>query len=175
MVKKEAVFLDRDGVINDNRKSVNKPEDLILYPWTASAIQKLNQAGYSVYVVTNQGGIELGFFTAGDLENIHAHLKKLLQAENACVDEIVYCPHYHQSCNCRKPKPGMLLDLAEKYPIDLKRSWMIGDREPDILAGANAGCHTIKIGNHDVAADYYCDNLLEAVAIILQAEVNARP
>lgn len=100
MHKKEAVFLDRDGVINDNRKLVNKPEDLILYPWTASAIRKLNEAHYPTYVVTNQGGIELGFFTIQDLENIHSDLKKQLQAENAYIDEIVYCPHYHEPCNC---------------------------------------------------------------------------
>ena len=171
MPRKEAVFLDRDGVINDNRNLVNRPEDLILYPWTASAIRMLNEAHYPVYIVTNQGGIELGFITTQDLENIHTDLKRQLQAKNAYIDEIVYCPHYHQPCDCRKPKPGMLLELAGKHQIDLKHSWMIGDREPDILAGRSAGCQTIKIGIHDVAADYYCDNLREAAEIVVGAKV----
>jgi len=166
---KGAVFLDRDGVVNDNRKLVNKPEDLILYSWTAQAIRRLNDAHFPTFIVTNQGGIELGYFTSRDLENIHACLKQQLQTANAHIDDIVYCPHYHHPCECRKPKPGMLLHLAQKHQIDLKLSWMIGDREPDILAGASAGCHTIKLGEHDVIADYYCENLRQAVETILQS------
>jgi D-glycero-D-manno-heptose 1,7-bisphosphate phosphatase len=161
-----AVFLDRDGVINDNRKPVNKPEDLLIYPWTASAIQQLNEAGYLVFVVTNQGGIELGYFTVKDLEAIHSSLQIGLEKNNAFINEIAYCPHFHQPCECRKPKPGMILNLANKYHVDLKSSWMIGDREPDILAGASAGCHTIKLGQRDVKADYYSKNLGEAVTCI---------
>ena len=170
MPEKGAVFLDRDGVVNDNRTLVNKPEDLILYSWTAPAIQRLNAVHFPTFIVTNQGGIELGYFTIEDLENIHACLRQQLQAENAHIDDIAYCPHYHHPCECRKPKPGMILHLAQKYHINPNLSWMIGDREPDILAGVAAGCQTIKIGKHDVVADYYCENLWEAVKTILQSQ-----
>jgi HAD-superfamily hydrolase, subfamily IIIA len=94
-------------------------------------------------------------------------LEKLLQIQNAQIDAIAYCPHYHQSCDCRKPKPGMILALAQKFQVDINISWMIGDRETDILAGTSAGCRTIKISKRDVVADFYCDNLNEAVNLIL--------
>jgi D-glycero-D-manno-heptose 1,7-bisphosphate phosphatase len=162
-----AVFLDRDGVINDNTKPVNRPESLLIYPWTASAIQQLNEADYLVFVVTNQGGIELGYLTVEDLEAIHRSLQIELEKSHAFIDEIAYCPHFHQRCECRKPKPGMILNLANKYHVNLKSSWMIGDREPDILAGAAAGCHTIKLGERNVQADYYCSHLGAAVDWIL--------
>lgn len=167
MAKNQAVFLDRDGVVNNNQKAVNKPADLVLYPWTGPAIERLNKADCLTFIVTNQGGIELGYFTVEDLENIHSYLKKLLQEYHAHVDAIAYCPHFHQPCECRKPKPGMILKLAQQFQIDLKLSWMIGDREPDILAGASAGCQTIKIGKRDLVADYYCNNLSEAIDLIL--------
>jgi len=163
----QAVFLDRDGVVNDNNKFVNRPEDLILYPWTAPAIHRLNETSYLTFIVTNQGGIELGYFTVQDLEAIHTCLKSILEKNHAHIDAITYCPHFYQPCECRKPKPGMILSLAHKYQIDLNRSWMIGDREPDILAGVSAGCRTIKLGKQDVIADYYCNNLSEAVDWIL--------
>jgi histidinol-phosphate phosphatase family protein len=109
----------------------------------------------------------LGYFTVQDLEAIHACLKSILKKNNAHIDAIAYCPHFHQPCECRKPKPGMILSLAYNYQINLKKSWMIGDREPDILAGASAGCRTIKLGKQDVFANYYCNNLSEAVDWIL--------
>ncbi len=167
----KAVFLDRDGVINDNRIKVNRPKDLILYPWTAPAIQRLNKAGYLTFIVTNQGGIELGYFTEKDLAEIHGHLQDLLRAAGAYIDEIVYCPHFNRNCDCRKPKPGMILQLGEKYKINLSSAWMIGDRDVDILAGKAAGCRTIKLGKQDVKADYYCENLAEAVEILVKEKI----
>ncbi|AZR73609.1 D-glycero-beta-D-manno-heptose-1,7-bisphosphate 7-phosphatase [Anoxybacter fermentans] len=167
-MSKKAVFLDRDGVINDNSRHVNKPEDLILYPWTASSIQQLKKAGYLVFIVTNQGGIEMGYFTEKDLKAIHDHLETILKADNTCIDGIAYCPHFHQPCDCRKPKPGMILTLAKKHRIDLKVSWMVGDRDIDIQAGKAAGCRTIKLGKQDPNADYCCKNLRQAVDYILR-------
>jgi histidinol-phosphate phosphatase family protein len=162
-----AVFLDRDGVINDNSKYVNRPEDLIIFPWAGPAIRMLKNAGYYVFIVTNQGGIELGFFSEADLAAIHSHLKSQLREQDASIDEIVYCPHFHQDCNCRKPKPGMILGLAEKYSIQLPESWMIGDRESDIVAGKAAGCRTVKLGEADSGANFSCRHLDEAVTYIL--------
>lgn len=162
-----AVFLDRDGVINDNSKNVNKPEDLIIFPWSGMAIRRLKKAGYLVFIVTNQGGIELGFFTEIDLAVIHTYLESRLLEQDASIDEIVYCPHFHQNCDCRKPKPGMILSLASKYKIQLAKSWMIGDRESDIQAGKAAGCRTVKLGDAASEADFICRHLGEAVTFIL--------
>lgn len=172
---KTAVFLDRDGVINEYVKPVNHPEDLILFPWTPAAIRRLNKEGYPVFIVTNQGGLELGYFTVQQLEAVHSRLQYLLQAEQAHIDEIIYCPHFRTACSCRKPKPGMLLYLAAKYGVNLAASWMIGDRRADILAGQAAGCQTIKIDRPDgsildyVTADYHCPNLLQAVNYLLSS------
>jgi D-glycero-D-manno-heptose 1,7-bisphosphate phosphatase len=164
-----AVFLDRDGVINDNSKIVNQPKDLILLPGVAMAIKRLKQAGYLVCIVTNQGGVELNFLTEADLAAIHSHLQSLLREQNTGIDEIVYCPHFRQNCDCRKPKPGMILALAAKYNIQLAESWMIGDRESDILAGKAAGCRTVKLGEASPAADFNCRHLGEAAAYILNS------
>lgn len=163
-----AVFLDRDGVINDNKKPVNKPQDLKIYPWVAPSIERLNQAGYLVFVVTNQGGIELGYMTPKDLDDIHQQMTFILNQQNAHIDEILYCPHYKTKCSCRKPEAGMLLAMAHKYTVSLQDSWMIGDREPDILAGKAAGCKTIKLGAEDTPADYTCQRLDQAVDYILK-------
>lgn len=166
---KKAVFLDRDGVINDNAIHVNKPQDLILYPWAARSIRRIKEAGYLVFVVTNQGGIEMGYFTAADLDAIHLHLEEILKAENTSVDEIVFCPHFRHACECRKPKPGMILQLAEKHAVDLAASWMVGDFETDVQAGNAAGCRTIKIGKAMPEAEFSCENLEQAVEYILQS------
>jgi D-glycero-D-manno-heptose 1,7-bisphosphate phosphatase len=92
-----AVSLDRDGVINDNSNMVNQPEDLVLLPGVGYALKGLKQAGYLIFVVTNQGGIELGYFTEADLKAIHSHLEALLRKQGAVIDEIKFCPHFKQS------------------------------------------------------------------------------
>ncbi|MCK8817637.1 HAD family hydrolase [Natroniella sulfidigena] len=166
----KAVFLDRDGVINRYDQPVNKPTDLILYPWTADSIKKLNQADFKVYIVTNQGGIESGYFTAQDLDEIHQHLINELQQKEATIDDIAYCPHFKSDCECRKPKPGMILNLADKYNIELTDSYLVGDRKSDIIAGNQAGCTTIKLGAKCPEADYSLETLEDAVDIILKIE-----
>lgn len=169
---KKAVFLDRDGVINDNTVHVNQPDDLILYPWSTASVRRLKEAGYLVFVVTNQGGIEMGYFTSADLDAIHARLEEILKEDNTGVDEITHCPHFHQACDCRKPKPGMILRLAEKYHVDLTHSWMVGDFETDVQAGNAAGCRTVKIGKSMPEAEYSCANLEQAVDYILHSSRN---
>jgi len=163
----KAVFLDRDGVINDNYKPVNRPEDLNLYPWSAESILQLNQAGYYVFVVTNQGGIEMGYFNENDLKDIHEKLISEVKKYGASIDEIDFCPHFKTKCECRKPSPGMLRRLAKKYDINLNYSFMVGDRDVDIEAGLKGGCKAIKIGKPSEKADYTVANLLEAVKVIL--------
>jgi histidinol-phosphate phosphatase family protein len=170
IILNKAVFLDRDGVINRYDSPVNKPEDLELYSWTTKAIKRLNKKGYKVFVVTNQGGIECGYFSEADLSEIHQHLVTTLKEEDAHIDDIEYCPHFNSECECRKPKPGMIMKLADKYDINLGNSFMVGDRNSDIEAGNKAGCRTIKLGSKYPAADYSVENLEDAVEIIVNAQ-----
>ncbi len=166
---KKAIFLDRDGVINDNRRHVNKPEDLIIYQEAKEGLQKVYQAGYELFVVTNQGGIELGHLKKEDLEKIHQRLKEVL-APYCELTDIRYCPDFHKKSRCRKPEPGMILDLAKQYDVDIERSWMVGDRDTDITAGIRAGCRTAKIGEKNPEADVNGKHLLEVVEEILKIE-----
>ncbi len=164
----KAVFLDRDGVINDSRKPVNNATDLVIYPWAAEAIKSLNNGGYYVFIVTNQGGIEMGYFKEKDLEEIHDFLLNQLSNSGAIIDDIEYCPHFKTKCQCRKPGGGMILKLGKQYNIKLDESFMVGDRDVDILAGIDAGCKTIKIGSPYNKANYSVENLKEAAKVILK-------
>lgn len=148
----KGIFFDRDGVINDNKKPVNRPEELILYDGVKEALKKAADAGFEIFIVTNQGGIELGHITHEDLNDIHNNLSQKL--EGYCnIREIAYCPDFKKPSSCRKPKPGMILDLAKRHNVDLVNSWMVGDLETDISAGLEAGCRTAKIGKLDERAD----------------------
>jgi D-glycero-D-manno-heptose 1,7-bisphosphate phosphatase len=174
---KKAVFLDRDGVINEvltNRvKFVNNPNQFYLLEGVGKAIQLLNEANFAVFVVTNQGGIGLGYMKEKMLERIHQKMKDELALEGAYIDDIAYCPHKpHEGCECRKPKPNMILSLAKKHGIVLSESYMVGDRNVDIEAGKKAGTKTILIGkDQEGLADAYFNNLLEAVQWILKRSV----
>lgn len=168
----KAVFLDRDGVINDHVRFVNTPADLILFPGVGRAIRQLNDAGFRVFVVTNQGGIGLGHMKEENLHAIHEKMEAELKRDGATLVEIAYCPHKpHARCACRKPEPKMILDLAQKYSIDLARSYMVGDRDTDVFAGQKAGTKTIFIGAKGetfAPADHSVQTLVEAVNWILQ-------
>jgi D-glycero-D-manno-heptose 1,7-bisphosphate phosphatase len=164
----KAVFLDRDGVINDNKRPVNRPEELILYPKVGEAIRQLNDANYMVFVVTNQGGVGLGYLTEKDLGHIHEKMIADLDENGARIHDIRACVHKpHEGCICRKPGSGMLIELAEKHNIELSRSFMVGDRITDIEAGRNAGTKTIFIGSEHTDADLTTSSLYEAVQWIV--------
>ncbi|ASI81025.1 D-glycero-alpha-D-manno-heptose-1,7-bisphosphate 7-phosphatase [Bacillus pacificus] len=148
------MFLDRDGVINqvltDRVRFVNKPEDIYLLPGAADAIAIFNRQGYMVLVTSNQGGVGLGYMTQEELLEIHKHMQEKLINENAGahIQEFAACIHrLKDGCSCRKPEAGMLLQLAQKYDIDLASSYMIGDQETDICAGKKAGTKTIRIAS----------------------------
>ncbi len=163
---KKAVFLDRDGVINEvltNRvKFVNKPEQMYLLPKVGEAIKKLNDAGYMVFVVTNQGGVGLGYMKETMLHKVHEKMMRDIAEAGGRVDDIVYCPHKpHAGCACRKPEPQMLTRLAEKYQIQLAESYMVGDRDVDIQAGKLAGTKTILVGKEELG-DFQFPSLYEA-------------
>lgn len=147
----KAVFLDRDGTINKYVGFLKNIDDFELIPGAADAIRKINESGYLAIIVTNQPVIARGEVTMEQLNEIHKKMATLLGNEGAYVDAIYYCPHHPDkgfegeipelkiNCECRKPKPGMLLQAANDYNIDLSKSYMIGDSQIDIEAGNNAG------------------------------------
>ncbi|GAB3049168.1 D-glycero-alpha-D-manno-heptose-1,7-bisphosphate 7-phosphatase [Virgibacillus ainsalahensis] len=147
----KGMFLDRDGVINEvlssRVKFVNKPKDFYLLEGVGEAVKIFNDMGFKVFVVTNQGGIGLGFMQETGLQAVHKRMEDDLRTFGASIDDIAYCPHKPKAgCSCRKPKPQMILDLAQKYAIDLAESYMVGDRLPDIQAGKEAGVRTVLVG-----------------------------
>ena len=135
------IILDRDGVINyDSFDYIKSPMEWRAIPGSLQAIADLNKAGYKIAVVTNQSGIGRGFYTEETLASIHKKMHAQLAEVNGVIDKIVYCPHLPTvGCHCRKPKPGMLLDIAEYYATPLDDIWMIGDRISDTEAAKNAG------------------------------------
>lgn len=177
----KAAFLDRDGVINRNAPEgdyILRWEDVELLPGAVEGISKLRQAGFAVIVVTNQRCVAKGLITISELEQLHRRLTDSLAAAGAPIDAIYYCPHeLGQSCSCRKPLPGMLEQAAESHGINLTQSWMIGDSDIDVEAGARAGCRTARLapatGNKKaigMKADLLAPSLLHAVSQILLLE-----
>jgi D-glycero-D-manno-heptose 1,7-bisphosphate phosphatase len=159
-----AVFLDRDGVINELvpdpvggvPESPYKPEDVRLVPGAATALDQIARAGFLGVVVSNQPAAAKGTASIADLDAVHERVVELLGAHAGAIAEWRYCRHHPEAvdpalreCDCRKPKPGMLLDAARDLEINLPASWMVGDADRDVQAGAAAGCRTILIENPD--------------------------
>lgn len=178
--KQKAIFLDRDGTINKYVGFLRKTEQFELLEGVSEAIKKINRSGYLAVVVTNQPVIARGEVTYEGLQEIHNKMETLLGKDGAYLDGIYFCPHHPDSgfegevkelkidCDCRKPKPGMLLQAAEDLNIDLEQSWMIGDGKNDIQAGKNAGCKTVLIGNEDYGQDMIVDSLLSFVNKVIE-------
>lgn len=169
--KQKAIFLDRDGTINKYVGFLRKEEVFELLPGVAEAIKRINKSGYLAVVVTNQPVIARGEVTFEGLETIHNKMETLLGMEGAYLDGIYFCPHHPHSgydgevkelkidCDCRKPKPGMLLKAAEDLNIDLSQSYMVGDGENDIKAGKAAGCKTVLLNTE---CEYYGQDICVA-------------
>jgi len=178
--KQKAIFLDRDGTINKYVGFLTDINEFELLDGVADAIQMINESGYLAIVVTNQPVIARGEVSIGELQEIHNKMETLLGQSGAYIDDIFYCPHhphkgyegerpeYKIECECRKPKPGMLFAAAEKYNIDLRESWMIGDGENDIEAGRNAGCKVCSVGNVEIENVPRYDSLLECIKTVLE-------
>ena len=172
---KRAAFLDRDGVINQRPPEgqyVTRWEEMLFLPGVPEAITLLTEAGYEVYVVTNQRGVAKGLPTQEELESIHSRMCQELADAGAVISKVFYCPHEKQPpCGCRKPAPGMLLTAAQSYDLDLGSSWMIGDSDIDVEAGRNAGCKTVRISQMEAlennGADLLAPSLIAAVHQIL--------
>ena len=181
--KRKAVFLDRDKTIIADMEFSADPTKIRPLPGAVTALRRLQRAGYALIVVTNQSGVARGLFSEERLRRFHEHFLRRFARSGVRFAGLYYCPHYVEgkvaeyaiACDCRKPRPGMLLRAAEELGVDLKRSWMVGDRPADIGAGRAAGCRTIRVGNADWAesdprADFETPDLAGAVAIILRQD-----
>lgn len=185
------VFLDRDGTVTEEIGYVNDPRRLRLIPGSAEAIALLNAKNIPVILATNQAGVARGYFKEEMIGRCHARLEEMLAALGARLDAIFYCPHhpsvgeppYRQDCECRKPKPGMLLKAAERFGLDLSRSYVIGDKASDLEVAEAVGAHPVLVrtgygegeielyeGRWKVEPEGVFLNLFEAVNHIVEKE-----
>jgi len=152
-MKKRAIFLDRDGTINEDVGYPNKPSQIKIFSSSFDALAKINASGFLAVIITNQSGIGRGYLTEADLEEIHQKMKADFAERGARLDGIYACPHYElspnpryrKSCDCRKPKPGLALRAAEDLGIDLAGSYFIGDKVEDVLFGLNIGARPVLV------------------------------
>jgi len=177
-MKQPAVFLDRDGTLNEDTGYVRRAEDVKLLTGSGEAVKLLNDAGFKVILVTNQSGVARGLMTTDDVDAVNQRLAELLAESDAHIDGIYYCPHlpdgsvpeFSIECDCRKPRPGLLLKAAAEMDVDLAASFMVGDSPRDIEAGKAAGTATILIdrGAPIGAGSDMARSILEAAHTILQ-------
>lgn len=181
---KRAVFIDRDGVIIEERNYAYRTEDLKFIPGSVEGLRALSRSGYRIIIVTNQAGIARGFFTEEDYQRFTAHLLGLLKDDGVRIDAVYFCPHhptegigeYKTECECRKPKAGMLKAAAKEHGLDLRSSWLVGDKASDIKAGKDAGCRAILVKTGYAGSDapdahwedFTTDDLFGAVGLILE-------
>lgn len=175
--KKPAVFLDRDGVLTEEKGYIDSIEKLCIFPYVAECIRKIHEKGYYAIVVTNQSGVARGFFSEENLWEMNVYL---IQQTN--IDAVYYCPHhpaglvekYKMACCCRKPNTGMFHMACKEFAIDLANSYMVGDRAGDILAGQNVGVRTVLLESgygsekleEDVVPDYIFRDLRGVLEIL---------
>jgi D-glycero-D-manno-heptose 1,7-bisphosphate phosphatase len=188
---RRAVFIDRDGTISEEVGYVNHVSRYRVFPFAAEAVRALNDAGWLAILVTNQAGVARGYFEEEMIGRVHGVLSEELERSGARLDAVYYCPHhpsvgeppYRLDCDCRKPRPGLIRRAAEELGIDLRRSWMVGDRYSDTELARNAGTraafvltgygrgeyeHQSRLWKH--RPDLVAENLLEAVREIISAE-----
>jgi D-glycero-D-manno-heptose 1,7-bisphosphate phosphatase len=185
-----AIFIDRDGTLNEDIGYVSSPDRLVLYPWAAEAVRLINESGVKAFVITNQSGIARGMYTEDDLDRIHSRMIEELARDGARIDGVYYCPHhpevgdarYRVICDCRKPRTGMVEAASREHNIVLSLSFIIGDKASDIELAANAGAFGVLVmtgyGRETLAHPdrFPCkpaiiaENLLDAVKQILDSD-----
>jgi D-glycero-D-manno-heptose 1,7-bisphosphate phosphatase len=180
-MQNKAIFMDRDGTVSEEvgymyHAGLYKP-----FPWTGEAVRRINDSGFKAILITNQAGVERGYFPESMVHEVHGVLDSELDRWSAHLDAIYFCPHRPETqCDCRKPKPGMLLRASRELNIDLAESYMIGDRYVDIEAAHSAGAKSILLRSGDGLKEmekfglssayqphFVADNLLHAVESIL--------
>jgi D-glycero-D-manno-heptose 1,7-bisphosphate phosphatase len=177
----KVVFLDRDGTINAEVNYLSRVEDFRMLPGAAQAIALLRAHGWLAIIVSNQSGIGRGFYTVQDLAQIDERMRRELADAGTAVDSIYYCPHRpDEGCACRKPASGLFRQAAEEYDIDLKSSYLVGDKLSDLLPARELGCRSVLVltghgmehfkhlGDHDFRPDYVALDLYEAAQWIVQ-------
>lgn len=182
------IFFDRDGTINEEVNYLASPDQLRLIPRAAQALRTINETGWKVFIISNQSGVARGFLTEEQVRIVNLHLLTMLEKEGGKVDDIFYCPHlpgsvnskYNIVCDCRKPNIGMLLNAAKTYNIDLRRSFVIGDKVTDVETANNAGAGGILVKTgyglkemnlllqNNVTSAYVADDVYDAVQFIKQ-------
>jgi D-glycero-D-manno-heptose 1,7-bisphosphate phosphatase len=164
-MKNRCVFFDRDGIVNVSPGPgyVERHQDFYLIPAFIDCAKIAIKHGYQVAIATNQRGVARGIMSADALAAIHAKLRSILSEHNISLMGIYCCTHERDSCDCRKPQPGMLLQAALEHNLDLAESWMVGDSETDIQAGQRAGCHTIRVcpNREQTTADFRAASMVE--------------
>jgi D,D-heptose 1,7-bisphosphate phosphatase len=190
MKRNRAVFMDRDGTINEEVGYLSKLNQLKIFSSTFEAIRIINESGMKAVVITNQSGVARGFFDEDFVNAVHARINEMLQEEGAFIDRFYYCPHhptegsgvYKIDCGCRKPEPGMFLKAAEEMDINLASSYMIGDMPKDIQAARSAGVKGILVqtgyeGNVIPAGNpvYTAQDILDAVRWIMKDQKSEYP
>jgi D-glycero-D-manno-heptose 1,7-bisphosphate phosphatase len=190
---KPAVFLDRDGTLIEERGYLDRLDLIEPFSWTSGALRRLRDAGYALVLVTNQAGVARGYFDEAFVQEAHRHLAALLAADGVVLDGYYYCPHhpegtvpgYRRTCRCRKPGPGMVEQAASELGLDVRRSFVVGDKWLDVELAANAGARGILVRTgygagaegappagmpvHGVA-----DTLADAVDLILKTPPSAQ-
>jgi D-glycero-D-manno-heptose 1,7-bisphosphate phosphatase len=191
-MKQRAVFIDRDGTISEEVGYINHVSRFRLFPYAPAAIKRLNENGWLAIVITNQAGVARGYFSEDTIQAVHDAMTNELKSNGAQLDAVYYCAHhpsvgeppYRFDCDCRKPKPGLILRAAKNFDIDLKKSWMVGDRYSDVELARNAGVKSMFVlsgygrgeWEHQRASwteqpDLVAEDLLEAVRLIVSGSV----
>jgi D-glycero-D-manno-heptose 1,7-bisphosphate phosphatase len=178
-----AVFMDRDGTVSEEIGYMYHTHLYKPFPWTGPAIRKINETGMKAFLITNQSGVERGYFPESQVHEVHDILHEELSRHNARLDGVYFCPHHPDTgCDCRKPRPGMLLRAQREHGIDLARSFMIGDRYLDVDVAHAAGARSILVQTGNGAAEFekykhlpqqphfVAQNLLHAIEAILSGE-----
>ena len=171
----KTIFLDRDGVINKEINYLHKIDDFEFIDGVFETCQYLISLGYKIIVITNQSGIARGYYTANDFQIITDWMIAQFKKNGVNILDVFHCPHLpHSNCNCRKPMPGMLLDAKYKHDIDMQNSWLIGDKENDIIAANSSGItNTIlvksghKINELDSNAKYILESIYQSNEVII--------
>lgn len=148
------IFLDRDGTLNEEVSYLHRKEDMRILPGVPEAIRMLREHGYRIVVITNQAGVARGYYSEGDVQELHAYMNGVLERQGAKIDAFFYCPHhpehgigeYKKACHCRKPETGMFEQAEREFTVDKTHSWMIGDKLIDVQAGKNYGVRTVLVG-----------------------------